>query len=387
MTQSFRLAFSFFTLFITLFTNTRAHAMDIRKESSAIVREVTPGQTFEQVLLGAGFSKRDANRLLVNPAIPTKMSLTPNEKYLVIKDKASGRTEARFYLDYYNEAVRFWFDKNSAGVDRKPVDFKVVPKAFFGRVRGSIVESIKKIIPGEWPVGRFIDAFSWDLNLGKKLLKDDTFKFTIEEKYDEGQFVKYGEILDAELETGGNHLKRVLWKNDRTLAFVDPNSRFEDRPFYAPVDYLHITSPFSRRRFHPVRHNYQAHLGTDFALPEGSPVYATRDGIIQDLNKHRANGIMVQIRHERDFYTTYNHLQRWAPGMFVGKAVRVGEIIGYVGCTGYCTSPHLHLSIRHGDYLYDPVYLTKPYPYKERNYWDSTKFKTLLGLAGSSPRS
>ncbi|MDZ4678231.1 MAG: M23 family metallopeptidase [Oligoflexia bacterium] len=375
MTQAFRLAFAFFVLLFTLSSNALANATDI----STTIREVTPGQTFEDLLLRAGFSKRHANRLLVNPTLPTRMNLTPNEKYLIIHNKKLGRTEACFYLDYYNEAVGFWFDKNGdAGVERKPIDFKIVTKTFFGRVRGSIVESIKKLIPDEWPAARFVDAFSWDLNLAKKLVKDDSFKFTIEEKYDHGHFVKYGEILNAELETNGNRLKRVLWRNERTHVFVDPSMRFEDRPFYAPVDYLHISSQFSRRRFHPVRRNYQAHLGTDFALPEGSPVYATRDGIINDLTRHRANGILVQIRHDHGFVTTYNHLQRWAPNLTIGKAVRVGEIIGYVGCTGYCTSPHLHLSIRNGNYLYDPVYLTKPFPHKERNYHESNKYKTMV---------
>jgi murein DD-endopeptidase MepM/ murein hydrolase activator NlpD len=311
------------------------------------------------------------------------MHLNPHEKFLVLTDPVHKRTEAHFYLDYSDEALVFWRQGLQAGLNRVPVAFKIVNKSVQGLVRGSLIESIKKSVTDEWAAFRFSDAFSWDLNLGKQLVQNDSYKFTIEEKYDMGKFVKYGEIIDAELKTRGVTLKRLLWQNDSTRVFVDPNTRFEERPFYAPIDYVHVSSPFARRRFHPVRHNYQPHLGVDFALAEGSPVYAAKAGIIEEVAHHHANGNFISIRHENDFVSTYNHLQKWADGIVIGKKVDAGEIIGYVGCTGYCTSPHLDFRIRKGNYLYDPMYLTKPFPYKERNYWETNKFKQLLGTLTS----
>jgi murein DD-endopeptidase MepM/ murein hydrolase activator NlpD len=343
------------------------------------VKESLPGKTFENLLESAGFTKHDANKLLIDPLIPIKMHLNPHEKFLVVTDPAMKRTEARFYLDYSDEALVFWRDLKHAGLLIRPIDFKIIKKSVEGRVQGSIIESIKKTISDEWAAFRFEDAFSFDFNLGKQLVKNDSYKFVIEEKYDEGKFVKYGEVLDAELKTHGQTLKRVLWENEKTKVFVDSASRYEDRPFYAPVDYLHISSPFSKRRFHPVRHNYQPHLGVDFALAAGSPIYAAKEGSVQEMAKRHGNGNYIMIHHDGDFVSTYSHLERWAPGLEVGSKVLAGQIIGYVGCTGYCTSPHLDFRIRRGNYLYDPMYLTKPYPYKERNYWETTKFKQLLG--------
>jgi murein DD-endopeptidase MepM/ murein hydrolase activator NlpD len=350
---------------------------------TVVVKESTPGKTFSNLLEGVGFSRTESNRLLISPIVPIKMHLNPHEKFLVLNNPSKKRTEARFYLDYTDEALVFWKDSLHSGIERIPIEFKVVQKSIEGHVHGSLIESIKKTISDEWAAFRFSDAFSWDLNLGKQLQGNDSYKFVIEEKYDQGKFVKYGEIVSAELKTRGVTLKRILWKNDNSRVFVDPTSRFEDRPFYAPVDYVHISSPFTRRRFHPVRHNYQPHLGVDFALPEGSPIYAAKSGIIQEVAHHHANGNFVQIRHENDYVTTYNHMGRWATGLTIGHKVEAGEIIGYVGCTGYCTSPHLDFRIRKGNYLYDPIYITKPYPYKERNYWETTKFKQLLGIVTS----
>jgi murein DD-endopeptidase MepM/ murein hydrolase activator NlpD len=174
--------------------------------------------------------------------------------------------------------------------------------------------------------------------------------------------------------------KRVLWQNDLSKVFVDPHSRFEGRLFYAPIDYIHISSPFTKRRYHPVRHNYQPHLGVDFALGEGSSVYAARDGIVEQIDHHRANGNFIKIKHDSGFITTYNHLGKWATNLHEGQLVKAGDIIGYVGCTGYCTSPHLDFRIRRGNFLYDPMALTKPYPFKERNYFESSKFKAMITM-------
>ena len=235
------------------------------------------------------------------------MHLNPHEKFLVITNNSLKRTEAHFYLDYTNDALIFWHDNKTSGLTREPVDFKIIKKSVEGRVHGSLIESIKKSITDEWAAFRFSDAFAWDLNLGKQLISNDSYKFVIEEKYDHGKFVKYGEILDAELKTRGVILKRVLWENNTAKVFVDPSTRFDDRPFYAPIDYLHVSSPFARRRLHPVRHNYQPHLGVDFALAAGSPVYAAKEGIVEEAEHHHANGNFIMIRHENDYFTTYNH--------------------------------------------------------------------------------
>jgi murein DD-endopeptidase MepM/ murein hydrolase activator NlpD len=347
-------------------------------ETHAVVKESALGKTFSQLLVDEGFRQKDANRLLVNPLIPPKMHINPHEKYLVLTDAAKNRTEVRFYLDYSNDALIFWHDAEQAGVEKKTIPFTIVKEAFQGKVRGSLIESIKHLVPDEWAAFRFADAFSWDINVSRELVQNDAFRFSIEKKYDQGQFVKLGEITEAELDTHGSKMKRLLWEDKDTKVFVDPSTRFESRPFFAPVDYIHISSTFARRRLHPVRHNYQPHLGVDLALTAGSPIYAAREGVIQEAARHHANGNYITIQHTDNYYTTYNHMDHMAPGMVPGKHVVAGEIIGYVGCTGYCTSPHLDFRVRRGDYLYDPMLLTKPYPFKERNYWETSKFKDLV---------
>ena len=104
----------------------------------------------------------------------------------------------------------------------------------------------------------------------------------------------------------------MLLAKDGEKVFVDPEKAFKDRLFFAPVDFLHISSPFAKRRLHPVRHNFQPHLGIDFALPEGSPVYAPRDGTISEISHKHGNGNFIVVDHGDGYFSIFNHLQSFA---------------------------------------------------------------------------
>lgn len=335
-------------------------------------------KTFGEIVGDLGFSKSEAWKLVSNKVVPKRMHLRGGERYLKVQDKDRGHMEGRFYLGLADEVLVFWKKDDNIGVDRKPVDYEIKTRTVEGLVQGSLIHSIKQIIPDDWAAFRFADAFSWDFRLAKKLKRNDRFKFTIEEKYDHGKFIRYGEITKARLVSNGQVLERVLWVNDKSRVFVDPNRKFEDRLFYLPVDYAHISSHFSRRRLHPLKRRWRPHHGVDFVLNEGDPIYAARDGVVEKIKRKRGTGRLVRLKHRKGFVTIYNHLSKWAHGLKVGDKVKVGQVIGYAGCTGYCTSPHLHFTIRKGNYVYDPVFLTKPYPYSQKHFWRTKQFMNLV---------
>jgi murein DD-endopeptidase MepM/ murein hydrolase activator NlpD len=265
-----------------------------------------------------------------------------------------------------------------ANVEKKDINFKTIVRAAEGFIRGSLNEAIKSFFNNEWVVSRFEDAYIWDHDLNKKISREDKFKIILEEKYDHGLLVKYGEVLRAELTLQGQTIQRVSLSSQGERVFIDPDKSFRDRLFFAPVDFLHISSPFSKRRFHPVRRNIQPHLGMDFALPEGSPVYAPRDGTITDAAKKRGSGNFIVIDHQDGYSSIYNHLKGFAQGVQIGQKVKAGEVIAFVGCTGYCTSPHLHFSIRKGKTMLNPAPLTKPYPFRLKDYERSEEYRNIL---------
>ncbi len=96
------------------------------------------------------------------------------------------------------------------------------------------------------------------------------------------------------------------------------------------------------------------HNGWDIANPEGTPVYAVDDGVVKFAGwSDKGYGNMVVIDHGGRYQTLYAHFRN-TPSVSDGQSVVAGEIIGYMGNTGFSTGPHLHFEIRHGSDLIDP---------------------------------
>jgi hypothetical protein len=111
-----------------------------------------------------------------------------------------------------------------------------------------------------------------------------------------------------------------------------------------PVSGGRLTSPFGTRR-DPFTGQQRAHGGIDFAASAGTPVHAAGDGIVVNVGLRGSYGHYVRIRHDERFETAYAHLERYAGPVERGRAVRQGEVIGYVGSSGRSTGPHLHYEI------------------------------------------
>ena len=84
------------------------------------------------------------------------------------------------------------------------------------------------------------------------------------------------------------------------------------------------------------------HRGIDYAAQEGTPVLAASDGNIVTRSQNSASGKFLVIKHGKTYVTKYLHLSRFGRGVHKGAKVNQGQVIGYVGATGWATAPHLH---------------------------------------------
>lgn len=97
-----------------------------------------------------------------------------------------------------------------------------------------------------------------------------------------------------------------------------------------------------------------SHPGIDFAISEGTTIFAAESGLVTISGWDTTGyGQTVVLHHARTTYTRYAHLSSIT--VSVGQYIYKGMPIGYVGCTGRCTGPHLHLEIRNGDHFIDPL--------------------------------
>src|SRR6202008_264066 len=110
------------------------------------------------------------------------------------------------------------------------------------------------------------------------------FKIIYDEDVVNGKTVNIGEIKAVVFNCGGKDNYAFYYEKDKSHEgdYYDENGNSMKKQFLkAPVKFSRISSRFSMNRFHPVTKEWKAHLGTDYAAPYGTPIFATADGIIE----------------------------------------------------------------------------------------------------------
>ena len=116
-----------------------------------------------------------------------------------------------------------------------------------------------------------------------------------------------------------------------------------------PCSYIMVSSPFGRRES-PTAGASTYHQGIDLAAPAGTPIYATRTGVVTIATYSNSAGWYVSINHGDGYSSIYMHMTSYVVSS--GQAVSAGQLIGYVGSTGISTGPHLHFGIaKNGRYV------------------------------------
>ena len=134
--------------------------------------------------------------------------------------------------------------------------------------------------------------------------------------------------------------------------------------FIWPVDgHIIITSPFGQR-FHPILHIWELHSGVDIGEDTGTPIHAAESGVVVQVGYLNGYGNTVVIDHGtvkgHDIASLYAHQSRTVAVR--GQVVQQGDLIGYVGMTGWATGPHLHFEVRVDGTPVNPIDWLPPAP-------------------------
>ncbi|EFY03962.1 peptidase, M23 family [Phascolarctobacterium succinatutens YIT 12067] len=135
-------------------------------------------------------------------------------------------------------------------------------------------------------------------------------------------------------------------------AIEAENYRREVTPSQWPTSGGYISSSFGGRANPFGGYGRDWHPGIDIATDYGEPVYASAAGYVQQAGWYGGYGIYARINHDYGYQTAYGHMSRVV--CRAGQYVKKGEIIGYVGSTGYSTGPHLHFEVIHYGEQVDP---------------------------------
>ena len=183
-----------------------------------------------------------------------------------------------------------------------------------------------------------------------------------------------------------NNLSARLASQTSSYSEIDEMIKNKEKllgaiPAIQPVsnaDLRRIASGFGSR-IDPVYKISKFHAGLDFTAPQGTPIYATANGRVKEANYNEGGfGNHVVIDHGYGYETLYGHMVRVKAR--VGKQVKRGEVIGWVGNTGKSTGPHCHYEVHKNNTPVDPVYFF---------YNDLTpeQFDRILKMAAASNQS
>lgn len=344
--------------FVFIFINSPSKA--------AISNKINSGDTVFNILQRNKFSTHHLNQAFEKDILPKSFQLIPGQKFYV--NNSRGKVFVEFYDNKSDNKFVFWRAGKSAGSRIENTQLRVIEEQVSGKVVGSLLASIMQKIPDKQVAYRFIDAFTYEYNLRKLLKRGARFNLHVEKKYQGKEFIKYGEILFAEIEINGDMVSRHFVSFPDGGAFVDNDWNQNRRPFYSPTSYAKFSSLFTYRRKHPIQGYVKPHLGIDYELPQGANIYAVSSGKILRMGRNRASGNFVVIRHLNGLESYYNHLFKIDSQLRKGGFVAQGQVIGENGCTGYCTKPHLHFAIKQKGRFVDPIKFVKSYPFHRRNF-------------------
>ncbi|MBR6826046.1 MAG: peptidoglycan DD-metalloendopeptidase family protein [Oscillospiraceae bacterium] len=132
-----------------------------------------------------------------------------------------------------------------------------------------------------------------------------------------------------------------------------------NQSFAFPMAYCTMLTSAYGYRIHPITGNYTFHNGVDLAAGTGTEIYATKSGTVTTAEENYVYGNYVVINHLDGYSSLYGHMTRFT--VSEGDYVEQGELIGYVGSTGWSNGPHLHFTIYYNGSSVNPMnYISIP---------------------------
>ena len=222
----------------------------------------------------------------------------------------------------------------------RPLTFKV--RTVAGELTGPLTKTLRDLKIDPTLSGKLTKVFAWSIDFFKSK-KGDKFALSFTERY-----------INDTIYDGVDSLRAAFfeYKGEKIYAFPFIQERGGKVDYYndqgkalknfflkAPLKFVHITSKFSKNRFHPVQLKWKPHKGTDYAAPTGTPIMTTAAGVVEQAGYTAGNGNFVKVKHDKTYATQYLHMSRILVRR--GQRVKQGEVIGKVGSTGLASGPHV----------------------------------------------
>lgn len=305
------------------------------------------GDTADNILQRLGVNNNQiALFLKSSSAVHALISIKPGKR---VQAQVSGSGELTWlrHVSSDGKLTQISAQNNTFTSTVQPIKLDAQTAMKSGVVHGSLFAATDAAGIPESIAMQIVDIFSTDIDFHQDLRTGDRFNIVYEVMYNQGVAVMTGRILAAEFNNAGHMYRAVLSDaSDGKGEYYSPDGKTMKKAFLrSPVAFSRISSGFAMR-YHPILKKWKQHKGIDYAATIGTKVMAIADATVAFVGQQTGYGNIIVLKHAGVYSTAYGHLSRFAAGLHQGEKVAQGEVIGYVGMTGWATGPHLHYEFR-----------------------------------------
>ena len=276
--------------------------------------------------------------------------LAGNTINIIVKEdpKSKSKTIINFSVPLSDSTTIEIFKNEFNEMSAKKIITKLYKRKIFAEniILNNLYKSATDVGINAETIIEFARIFGFEIDFQRDIRKNDYFRIVFDKYFDEkGEFIKSGAIYYVHMSVNGREITLYKFGDDKSYGYFDINGKSVEKALMkTPINGARLSSPFGMRK-HPILGYNKKHLGTDFAAPSGTPIMASGSGTITRAKWCGGGGNCIKIKHNSTYETIYAHMKGFAKGIKVGKKVRQGQIIGYVGSTGMSTGPHLHYEV------------------------------------------
>ncbi len=362
-----------------------------------VKKKIKRGDTFGSILEANGIDYPEVYNIL--QTIKNEVSvrrLVVGKRYSLLYSKDSIATPKAFVYEPQVDGYTVVQLRDSIYGKKVSKPIKTVLREGNGLIENSLYETMMNSGLNDQLTYYLADVYAWNIDF-YRLYKGDRFKVIYTEKFvDDTISIGIDRIKAAIFEHAGKDFYAFEFQPDTLKGIVeyfDEKAKNLRRAFLkAPVKFGPVTSRYNlKRRIAYYGNRVKPHRGTDFAAGVGTPIIATANGVVVKSSYTRGNGNYVTIKHNNTYSTQYLHMKRRK--VKLGEFVTQGQVIGWVGMTGYTSGPHVCYRFWKNGRQVDPFKqkLPEAKPISRElklSYFDAiTDLKTQLDCISFSPNS
>ena len=337
-------------------------------QSREIVREISKsvpeGATFDVLAKEAGVNGDGIAAILAAAKRVYDLNTIVSGRVLAFARDEGGETSRVVY--HIDDTSRLVVEKEEGGAwegRRESIPYTVVYETASSLIESSLYETIVSSGLDERLAIALSEIFAWQIDFAADVQKGDGFRVYYEKRYLDGAYAMPGRILAAEFINNGKTYRGFFFRGSESReGYYDEDGNALQKVFLkSPLQYKYISSGYTTRIRRVSSLGLSGpHRGIDYAASYGTPAVSVGDGIVLRAGWNKYLGWSAEVRHNDTYKTVYGHFQSFARGIKRGVRVTQGQVVGYVGSSGYSTGPHLHFEMHKNGAYVNPFTIDVP---------------------------